>query len=328
MTVAGLPWHEAQWSLIDRQVVSGRRPHALLLAGPANLGKVDFARALAARLLCRKEGAASACGECSSCHLLHAGTHPDFVEVTPLESKQIKVDQIRELTDWASQTSGGGGDKIALIHPAEQMNLQSSNALLKCLEEPASDTLIILVSNQPTRLLPTIRSRCQTIAFGLPSHEVAASWLTNAADNIIDPAQALAIAGGSPLRVLREIDDDYLTRRTLVLKVLASTLRGDVSALEAVSRLAKHEAGEVLRVLQLVVDDAIKHTMSLSVDWRVNKDAASLIESFAESDRLDLLFDIADRTASGIRDLESTANPNPQLLLESLFVLVARVAHQ
>ena len=160
------PWQENLW-----QQLAGRaqHAHAYLLHGPAGIGKRALAERLMARLLCLSPSGLDACGNCKSCHLLAAGTHPDNFVLEPEEAdKPIKVDQVRELVEFVVQTAQLGGRKVVLLEPAEAMNLNAANALLKSLEEPSGNTVLLLISHQPSRLLPTIKSRCVQQACPLP----------------------------------------------------------------------------------------------------------------------------------------------------------------
>lgn len=198
-------------------------PHALLLAGPQGGGKSEFARTLAARLLCEKaDGVAFACGECLPCGWFASGNHPDFrlvepgggeagdedgesaVEAPPAKrkSEQIRIDQIRALEDFLAIGTHRHGARIVIIQPAEAMNQATANALLKVLEEPTASTLFLLVSNNQRRLLPTIRSRCQTIEFPKPDREEALAWLRQT--KTARAEELLAHAGGMPLAATAE----------------------------------------------------------------------------------------------------------------------------
>ncbi len=194
-----------------------RLPHALLLSGQRGIGKFALARQFAESLLCEQPGAAQeACGHCAACGWLRQGNHPDFRLLQPealageaagsepdasgskkKPSQQITIDQIRDLDEFLHVGTHRQGARIVLIHPAEAMNRATANAILKSLEEPIPGTLFLLVSSEPERLLPTIRSRCQAMPVPLPSAARAQDWLRQA--GVSDAANCLALAGGSPL---------------------------------------------------------------------------------------------------------------------------------
>ncbi|HEV8261705.1 MAG TPA: DNA polymerase III subunit delta' [Burkholderiales bacterium] len=202
-------------------------PHALMLSGQAGLGKTTTALFLAKALLCETERAGrGACGKCSSCHLYDAGNHPDLrtVEVgqedaqatesseeesaTPTKkpSRQISVDAIRALADFVAITAYRGRAKVIVIAPAEAMHPSAANALLKTLEEPpGSATYLVLVSHRPDRVLPTIRSRCFLVPFGVPAPHTALDWLKG--QGIERPWLALAQGGYAPLAAMERAGD-------------------------------------------------------------------------------------------------------------------------
>lgn len=216
-------WQAAAWQgLLENPE---KLPHALLLTGREGVGKGLFAEALAARLLCETaQGAERACGKCSGCQLLASGNHPDYRKVTLEEevtdetldstsekkgragkkaapvSHQIKINQIRVLEDFVYVGSHRQGVRVAVINPAEAMNLAAANALLKILEEPPSSVYFILVSSNDKRLLPTLRSRCRQMTFGMPPYDDAARWL--ATQKVAKVDRLLALASGSPLKAL------------------------------------------------------------------------------------------------------------------------------
>ena len=143
--VGPLPWQLEAWARLGQQVDEDRLPHALLVTGPAGIGKEHFARSVSARLLCGSPVSGTACGNCKSCTLLSAGSHPDLLDVQCEEgSRVIKIDQVRELIDFAGKTPAIGGRKVVLLGPAEAMNINAANALLKCLEEPSASTTLLL----------------------------------------------------------------------------------------------------------------------------------------------------------------------------------------
>lgn len=310
-----LPWHQPQWDQIAQRIAQSKMPHALLIAGPADSGKSLFLDALAGRLLCRK--GTVACGECDQCHLLQAGTHPDMLEVTLEDSKQIKIDQIRELTEWANQTAQQGGYKVCVIHPADKLNRQSANALLKSLEEPPARTLLCLSTDQPNQLLPTLRSRCQRIDLTLPSAGEAKQWLNGQVSDDADVDMLLLVAGGLPLRVLSTVDDDYLALRKNVSSGLVAVLTGQASPLGLAASLAKSPPDRVLELMYLWLSDVIR--MSLAGKTTVsNTDLLADFEACESKVSLEKRFELLARVNRARAAMSSTSNANHQMMLEWL----------
>jgi DNA polymerase-3 subunit delta' len=311
-----LPWHQEAWARVSEQISSERLPHAVLVSGPADSGKYLFTDALTRQLLCKK---ASACGECAQCHLLAAGTHPDLHNVGLEDSKQIRIEQIRDVINWVHQTPQQGGYKVCVISPADKLNVQSANALLKCLEEPPKNTLICLVTDKPMRLLPTLRSRCQRIDCRLPQRDEALSWLQQNTDTTIDVAVLLDIAGGVPLRVLNTIDDEFLTLRSQVAAQLGPLAVGDRSPIALAASFAKQDPLGVLDVLYQFVSDSIGFTLS---EKQVVKstDLIAELEVYSNAVGLDARYRFLDRITSAKASLLGTSNANAQMLLEWVFM--------
>jgi len=225
---APYPWLESAW---QRLLATRARPaQALLLAGPRGVGKSELAQAWAQALLCeapQPDGAA--CGSCPACHWFETGAHPDFRLVTLQEktSKEgeirmataIEVDQARETVDFVQLSTYRAGFRVVRVDPADSLNLAAANALLKVLEEPPLNTVFVLVSDQPRRLLPTIRSRCTRLDIGLPPVEQAAQWL--AGQGVDDAVNLLSLSGGTPLDAQRWADGGELDERRAVLQDLA-----------------------------------------------------------------------------------------------------------
>ncbi len=199
------PWHQSQWHTLAEHWQ--QQPNAWLFTGKQHTGKTAFARHVAQALLCEQPQAGhEACGVCPSCHLFAQQSHPDFYELTPeipegeavgRKLLQIKIDAVRALIDDIQLTSVRGGKRVVLVHPAESMNLQAANGLLKVLEEPPADVLFLLVTHTRDKLLPTIKSRCRQMLLPAPSHDDALAYLHQ---HQIDDAEALlAFHGGAPL---------------------------------------------------------------------------------------------------------------------------------
>jgi DNA polymerase-3 subunit delta' len=242
------PWQMTQWSDLQRLIGAARLPHALLFSGPDAIGKLRFARALAGYLLCEEPQALAACGQCRSCHFQSDANNPDFREITPEEGKrQIGVDQIRSLQSFSAQHAHrSGGRKLVLIHPAEAMNNNTANALLKTLEEPASGTLLILLSHSSSRLLPTIRSRCLQMKFGIPNPDLAAKWLRDYVGDAAVVARLLAETGGRPLAAQQIFADDGLVSRERFDQGLLAMVDGKKSPLQFAEEMLENDILMVL----------------------------------------------------------------------------------
>ena len=203
-----LPWHSEQWQSLNDLIDDQRLPHAIIVNALEGVGAEHLAQALAYRMLCSQVDNGMPCGQCSGCLTLKAGSHPDFYHLAPEEkSKVIKVDQIRSLCESVAKTSQQGGWKVAIISPAEAMHTAAANALLKSLEEPESNTLILLVSSRLSAIPMTIRSRCQIESLAIPDASIAEQWLSQqVVDKQVNFSELLSMANGQPLLAL-----DYLT---------------------------------------------------------------------------------------------------------------------
>lgn len=270
-----LSWHDSEWRRLWDAPAGP--PHAILLAGPAGVGKSIFGAALAQRLLCEaaRNPADSACGECVSCRLYASGNHPDFRHIVPeadlvaaeaetsesidkkKASAQILIAQIRALEDFVNVGGHRSNRRVILIEPAEAMNIAAENALLKSLEEPPIGVCFILVTSRWRKLLPTIRSRCRTVMFGRPDMAVATQWLASKGG---EKAQSLLpLTGGAPIRALEEFEKG---RMAAYDDVAASLLDNHGDFLILAGRLETHvkkdgglKMEEVVAVIQAVLYD-------------------------------------------------------------------------
>lgn len=244
------PWHAEDWARLQARRERDALPHALLLCGATGLGKRGFAQRFMRGLLCAQPVGGEACGQCRSCLLLAAGTHPDLVELTfglrrdGTPRSEIVVDQIRELCARLALNSQFGGWQIACIDPADAMNPAAANALLKTLEEPSAHTLLLLLADAPWRLPQTIRSRCQRIKFHLPPADQALAWL--GALGLADGASALSAAGGNPGLARDWSRDGTLERRSEVRKDLAALAAGRGEPVAVVKRWLENEPAQRL----------------------------------------------------------------------------------
>lgn len=220
-----LPWQAELWGQLAGRT---QHAHAYLLHGPGGIGKRQLAEQLMALLLCQRPVNATACGECKACQLLAAHTHPDHYILEPEEvDKAIRVDQVRDLVGFVTQTAQLGGRKVILLEPAEAMNLNAANALLKSLEEPSGDTVLLLISHQPSRLLPTIKSRCVQQACPLPGRQQSLDWLAGQLPELAAELreQLLTLAAGSPLAALKLHEQKVLDLRAQVVDSVKKLLK-------------------------------------------------------------------------------------------------------
>ena len=222
-----LPWQADIWRQWLAQMRDQRLPHAILLAGLPGLGKRTLARALAHYLLCEQPQATRPCEECASCQLLISGFHPDWHQLEPESpGKAIKIDAIRRVNAQVQQSAQRGGYKLVLIWPAEAMNINAANALLKTLEEPEPNTQFILVSDQPSSLPATLRSRCQQWTLSPPAFQQGQDWLNCQLSQDQQPEMLLRAAGGRPLQALKLAEPSYEQARQKLLHALEAIIRG------------------------------------------------------------------------------------------------------
>jgi DNA polymerase-3 subunit delta' len=204
-----MTWLESATRSLVRARGEDRFPHALLITGADGIGKRELASRVAAWLLCSDPGAEMrACGRCDECALSAGGGHPDAYLITPLEDKKsIAVDQIRRLITDLTMKPLRASARVAILTPAETMNEAAQNALLKTLEEPVGTTFLLLLTANPMRLLPTVRSRCQPLQVASPDPEVGLAWLRENGPEGIDWAPLLQFVGGAPVAALTLVRD-------------------------------------------------------------------------------------------------------------------------
>jgi len=172
LSTQSFPWHQKCWEHFTKAKSSQHLPHAILLTGEDGIAKYALAKRMAKSLLCINSynQADDACNQCQSCKTFESGANPDFTEIGLIEDKQqIGVDQIRVLSDFLNYSRSYNAFRVVVINPVERMNLNAANSLLKSLEEPTPNTVLILVTSKISQLLPTIKSRCQSFSVSSPA---------------------------------------------------------------------------------------------------------------------------------------------------------------
>jgi DNA polymerase III subunit delta' len=216
-------WHEPAWAGWNR--LREKLPHAILVRGGAGTGVFEFAQSAAQALLCETPAAGrKACGKCPACAWFVQGNHPDYRLIVPesmaaetqeegaepakkeKRSEQIRIEQVRELADFLAVGTHRAGLRVILAYPAEAMNANTQNALLKSLEEPPPSTVFLLAATQPDRLLATVRSRCRNFTLPFPDPARAVPWLKE--QGVARPEAALAAVGGAPLAAVKAAESE------------------------------------------------------------------------------------------------------------------------
>jgi DNA polymerase-3 subunit delta' len=316
LTADSLPWLEVPQQRLRAAQEAGRLPHSLLLLSIPGLGAEHLAAWIAALALCDSP-AGRPCAHCPSCQLLLAGSHPDL-HVVRLESQaqQIKIEQVRDLIEALSLTSYRGARKAAIIEGAEALNTHSANAFLKTLEEPTSETVLIMIAKPSHRLPATIASRCLRLNLRPPTTDVAQAWLRAHAPATQSWDAALALTGGAPLAAL-ELDAGLLTELDRDMhQSVADLIAGSVDLTLLAERWVKSNPD--LRITWLEnwitrrVHAGLAAAPSHQTAERVGLSGALL------KPKIRALFELLD-AARDLRRLASTGL-NQQLALEALLV--------
>jgi DNA polymerase-3 subunit delta' len=261
-----------------RAALASQQAHAIWLNGPTGVGQFDLALALAQAWLCEAEPVnavpRTACGLCASCRLVRARSHPDLMVLVPealreslgwnasddedggvsegsskrKPSKDIRVEEVRRIVSFAQTTAARGRGKVVVLFPAERMNAISANALLKTLEEPPGELRFVLAGASTDALLPTIRSRCQSLVLGVPDMRIAANWLGS--QGVSQPEVLLAAAGGQPEEALAWSKEGLDSKIWLALP--GQLMRGEVGG------MAAWPISRVVDVLFKVCHDAMR----------------------------------------------------------------------
>lgn len=237
-----IPWLTTAQAQLREAVIQDRLSHALLIAGSLGQGGEWLAYWLAASFYCEAMPSTRPCGECRSCQRVMADEQPDCLVLRPIEdSKEIRVDQVRELTAELALTAHGAGRKVAIISPAEKLNRAAANALLKTLEEPTRGAVLILVSGEANRLPPTVQSRCTRVRIAAPTEDSLVQWLRTQRDSSIDWARVLAVIGTNPLAALEVDSAAIVALYDETVRALERARSGTLDAIETAEIWGKED---------------------------------------------------------------------------------------
>jgi DNA polymerase III subunit delta' len=341
MPVAVYPWFQQQWrEVLER---NSTLPHALLFRGREGIGKLDFVRKLAQSLACQTPSTdRAACGACQSCRWFAALSHPDYREVQPealrpaeiqsgeldsgesdqpsagkrKPSKEIRVEEVRDLQDFINLTAHRRGGKTIVFYPAETLNPNAANALLKNLEEPPQNTRFMLVSHRPSYLPATIISRCQQMVLATPQVATAEQWLRE--QGVANPTLNLAQTGNAPLAALAldQGDGEFWAQRKTLLGSLAAPR---LNALSLAEQVREFPVGRLLGWMQRWTYDLLSAKSVGRV--RYNPDFETALSGIAGRLRA---ADIARCHRQLVRQQRIVNHPlNPRMFVEQLLLWYA-----
>jgi DNA polymerase-3 subunit delta' len=284
--------HPKQLEALRRALAYDRLHHAYLFLGAEGVGKQTIALGLAKAIHCSVT-VGDYCGECADCARIRDGNHPDVRVIEILAGKkEISIQQVRQLEKELNFRSFSGKKKIVILDPATLMNLSAQNALLKTLEEPPKNSLVILIATTVGGLLPTLRSRCLRVSFGPLPRNLVAGFLVAQQGLKTEEAEFLAAITMGSLGAAVKIDkQDLLAKRQRWLKLLmslnASNYRG---AMDAAEDLASNK-------------DDLREFLDWACSWHRDQLVYAVTQSPREIVNLDLMSAIQRQTAQ--RDLET-----------------------
>lgn len=315
-----LPWQQDIWQSLWQRKQRNQLPHALLFAGMDGVGKTHLAQQLANALLCHvPHENGQVCGLCKGCQLTAAQFHPDLKWITPIEDAQlIKIDQIRELIQFVNETPLLGGYRVIIIHPAAALNIAAANALLKTLEEPTANTLLILICDQRLRLPATIVSRCQRVSFPKPDAATALTWLQ--AHQSPELQLLLTLTEGAPLKAKELFATDFLKHRHALYDGLVQLAQRREDPLRFAAKWQTREALPVLQLLLTWLRDLLRTQLTHAQTTLLNHDYSDAINAlrgrFSSERLLNYIDDIQQIYARALQAF----NANKQLLWEDIFI--------
>jgi len=320
-----LPWQDIPWQQFLQRYQRRQLPHALLLHAAAGLGRLALAQHIAQFVLCEGVKQDKACDRCASCRLFLAKSHPDYFLIQAEENSDvIKIEAIRSLIEKLTQSTQLAGYRVIIIDPADRMNIAAGNALLKTLEEPIDNTLIILSSEYPERLPATLRSRCQLLRIPLPSDTVARHWLQQQ-DSSIDGDKWLALAGGAPLLAEKMGQDEELQTQYRHFIETLQQFQREQDPLEAAAAWMSLDVFMLCTWLAQFYMDLIRLSINASPEWIVHKEYSTWLQQSSKLFPLSSLFIAYDKIIELHKLFVRQSNLNLQLQLEAKLIEIINI---
>jgi len=316
------PWMEPSWTQLNRYINQNRIPQALLVIGNAGLGKLQLAEYFSQLIMCSSPKAeGGACGKCQSCTLFNAKTHPDYIYLKPEEpGKAIGIDIIRKLTVKLSLKPQFESYRVVVIDSADSLNNASANAFLKYLEEPTERTCLVLLTDKPSKLPATIRSRCQKLHISASDENQAITWLQYQGVTD-DTALLLRLSKGSPLLAKQFANDSVLDFRSDSFKKWLKVVRAEesfITVAEQWYKLDKKIMEFLLFCLIGWVMDMIKLKCHCQDDKIVNIDLISDLKQLTKQLDLKALYKYYDFLLLSQQRLDTQLNK--QLIFEEILI--------
>lgn len=315
-------WHEKTWEQFTNARSKNHLPHAILLSGSRGVGKLIFAEKIIKSLLCLNTDPATqlACNHCKACKTYESGANPDFKSIQVLEDKQqIGVDQIRKLSEFLTFSRSFDAYRVVLISPIEKMNQNATNSLLKSLEEPADNTVIILVVTHLSKVIPTIISRSQLLSIASPLKSQAVDWVKSHIENPSRAEELLEISAGSPLLAIT-IDDEILNDRDEFAKDLLNIFNEDNSVTEIAKKWEKYDQAVLLdwqiNWLQNILKEVSAPNQKII---KFTEDTKSKLKYFSDKISIDNLWQIYQQLLRKKQIIHTSVNP--LINLESVLLL-------
>lgn len=311
------PWQTEQWKQLLNAKQKNRLPHALLFTGIEGVGKTHFAEQFI-RTFCCKNNNMEDCA-CHDCRLIAGKAHPNILWIEPEKvGSAIKVDQIREVSEYVQQTSLQHEFRIVLIYSAHEMNASAANALLKTLEEPSSGTIIILISNQAGYLPATILSRCQRILFPRPSKELALTWLRQ--QNTGNADVLLRIANGAPLTALQFANNKMLSERANLLETLFLLSQKQTDPLKTTMKIQELDSLPFLDFMLTWVMDLLRLHLECDHSHLVNQDFLKQLSVIQQRSKLQPMMQYLNYLNEMRTQISTGFNLNKQLMIENVLI--------